>query len=223
MAPSSHLSHLIPQTRNSPTLFFSDRKFTWHTADLKTIKKSRICARAGRDKHSDSRGRPLSCISAFKLADQRLPICRPPPTHGGGGRLFQGRHDITQPDGNSCCFSSQVSAWGLVTPAVRSQSSLKCSYLLSNYVPWFLINWIKTASRWFHCTDILWCTVNRKNYKRYSFERHADREWEHCNLVSILNGVQIVTCTRLSHSNCRSVSQPRFHETSLRIPRETEE
>jgi hypothetical protein len=27
--------------------------------------------------------------------------------------------------------------------------------------PWFLINWIKCASRWFHCTDILWCTVNK--------------------------------------------------------------
>jgi hypothetical protein len=25
----------------------------------------------------------------------------------------------------------------------------------------FLINWIKSASRWFHYNDILWCTVNR--------------------------------------------------------------
>jgi hypothetical protein len=29
--------------------------------------------------------------------------------------------------------------------------------------PYFLINWIKSASRWFHytCTDILWCMVNK--------------------------------------------------------------
>jgi hypothetical protein len=27
--------------------------------------------------------------------------------------------------------------------------------------PWFLINWIKSASHWFHYTDILWCTVNK--------------------------------------------------------------
>jgi hypothetical protein len=25
--------------------------------------------------------------------------------------------------------------------------------------PWFAINWMKSASRWFHYTDILWCTV----------------------------------------------------------------
>jgi hypothetical protein len=24
-----------------------------------------------------------------------------------------------------------------------------------------LINWIESASRWFHCTDVLWCTVNK--------------------------------------------------------------
>jgi hypothetical protein len=29
------------------------------------------------------------------------------------------------------------------------------------------INWMKSASRWFHYTDILWCTVN-KTYWRYS-------------------------------------------------------
>jgi hypothetical protein len=27
--------------------------------------------------------------------------------------------------------------------------------------PSFLINWIKSVSRWFHYTDILWCTVNK--------------------------------------------------------------
>jgi hypothetical protein len=27
--------------------------------------------------------------------------------------------------------------------------------------PWFSINWMKSASRWFHYTDILWCTVNK--------------------------------------------------------------
>jgi hypothetical protein len=27
--------------------------------------------------------------------------------------------------------------------------------------PYFLINWIKCSSRWFHYTDILWCTVNK--------------------------------------------------------------
>jgi hypothetical protein len=27
--------------------------------------------------------------------------------------------------------------------------------------PWFLINWIISASRWFHYTDIIWCTVNK--------------------------------------------------------------
>jgi hypothetical protein len=27
--------------------------------------------------------------------------------------------------------------------------------------PWFLINWMKSASHWFHYTDILWCTVSR--------------------------------------------------------------
>jgi hypothetical protein len=27
--------------------------------------------------------------------------------------------------------------------------------------PQFLINWIKSASRWFHYTDIVWCTVNK--------------------------------------------------------------
>jgi hypothetical protein len=26
---------------------------------------------------------------------------------------------------------------------------------------WFSINWMKSASRWFHYTDILWCTVNK--------------------------------------------------------------
>jgi hypothetical protein len=34
--------------------------------------------------------------------------------------------------------------------------------------PWFLINWIKSASCWFQYTDILWCTVNKTlslNYK----------------------------------------------------------
>jgi hypothetical protein len=25
--------------------------------------------------------------------------------------------------------------------------------------PWFSINWMKSASRWFHYNDILWCTV----------------------------------------------------------------
>jgi hypothetical protein len=28
--------------------------------------------------------------------------------------------------------------------------------------PWFSIKWMKSASRWFHCTDILWCTVSKK-------------------------------------------------------------
>jgi hypothetical protein len=27
--------------------------------------------------------------------------------------------------------------------------------------PWFSINWIKGVSRWFHYTDVLWCTVNK--------------------------------------------------------------
>jgi hypothetical protein len=27
--------------------------------------------------------------------------------------------------------------------------------------PYFLINWIKSASRWFHYTDIPWCTVSK--------------------------------------------------------------
>jgi hypothetical protein len=27
--------------------------------------------------------------------------------------------------------------------------------------PWFSINWMKSASRWFHYTDILWCTVSK--------------------------------------------------------------
>jgi hypothetical protein len=27
--------------------------------------------------------------------------------------------------------------------------------------PWFLINWIKSASRWFHYTGILWCMANK--------------------------------------------------------------
>jgi hypothetical protein len=26
---------------------------------------------------------------------------------------------------------------------------------------WFSINWMESASRWFHCTDILWCTVSK--------------------------------------------------------------
>jgi hypothetical protein len=30
----------------------------------------------------------------------------------------------------------------------------------------FLINWIESASRWFHCTDVLWCTV-KQNIKCY--------------------------------------------------------
>jgi hypothetical protein len=27
--------------------------------------------------------------------------------------------------------------------------------------PWFSINWMKCASRWFHYTDILWCTFSK--------------------------------------------------------------
>jgi hypothetical protein len=27
--------------------------------------------------------------------------------------------------------------------------------------PWFSINWMKSASRWFHYTDILWCTASK--------------------------------------------------------------
>jgi hypothetical protein len=27
--------------------------------------------------------------------------------------------------------------------------------------PYFLINWIKSASRWCNCTDIPWCTFNK--------------------------------------------------------------
>jgi hypothetical protein len=27
--------------------------------------------------------------------------------------------------------------------------------------PWFSVNLLKSASRWFHYTDILWCTVNK--------------------------------------------------------------
>jgi hypothetical protein len=27
--------------------------------------------------------------------------------------------------------------------------------------PWFSINWMKSASRWFHYTDMLWCTVRK--------------------------------------------------------------
>jgi hypothetical protein len=27
--------------------------------------------------------------------------------------------------------------------------------------PWFSINWMKSASCWFHYTDILWCTVSK--------------------------------------------------------------
>jgi hypothetical protein len=27
--------------------------------------------------------------------------------------------------------------------------------------PWFSINWMKSASRWFHYTDIIWCTVSK--------------------------------------------------------------
>jgi hypothetical protein len=27
--------------------------------------------------------------------------------------------------------------------------------------PWFSINWMKSASRWFHYTDKLWCTVSK--------------------------------------------------------------
>jgi hypothetical protein len=27
--------------------------------------------------------------------------------------------------------------------------------------PWFSINWIKSASRWFHYTDIVWCMLSK--------------------------------------------------------------
>jgi hypothetical protein len=37
---------------------------------------------------------------------------------------------------------------------------------------WFSIKWMKSASRWFHYTDILWCTVN----KTLSFP-----EWSSCS------------------------------------------
>jgi hypothetical protein len=38
---------------------------------------------------------------------------------------------------------------------ISSQCSKKCRG------PWFSINWMKSASRWFHHTDILGCTVSK--------------------------------------------------------------
>jgi hypothetical protein len=36
--------------------------------------------------------------------------------------------------------------------------------------PWFSVNWLKSASRWFHYTDILWCTVSKTLSTPYSLK-----------------------------------------------------
>jgi hypothetical protein len=45
--------------------------------------------------------------------------------------------------------------------------------------PWFSINWMKSASRWFYYTDILWCTVSITLRKTVSDLVHKNFCWNY--------------------------------------------
>jgi hypothetical protein len=71
---------------------------------------------------------------------------------------------------------------------------------------WCTINWMKSASRWFHYTDILWCTVNRTlsltnglPYKKRRYWNLEEEVWvtrcgRVCRLSQEIVGKEINTC-----------------------------
>jgi hypothetical protein len=68
--------------------------------------------------------------------------------------------------------------------------------------PRFLINWMKSASRWFHYTDILWCTVNKtlSNYRTFLFRTMTNKSTINSQIITFQCDNLWINCAFVRHS-----------------------